>query len=119
MRSPLSRRANADIAVVPAPGRLAEGVVVEGIVFVRLFGINLLRVKADVVLVPADVRRIDDGDRARAPQLPRVGPADADGHRREAHSVSLSTHKGQSTLKKAQQLLRDTDALLQHARRTP
>ena len=116
MRSPLSGRARADVIAVPAPGRLAEGVVVEGSVFAWLFGVKLLRVTADVVLVPAHVRPVDDIDLEPARRVATVSPAG--GTDPVERSLLPSTGNGSPTLRAAQQLLRDTDALLGHARRT-
>lgn len=116
MRSPLSGRARADVIVVPASGRLAEGVVVEGSVFAWLFGVKLLRVTADVVLVPADVRPVDDIDLEAAR---RVAPVSFAGGADPAERPLLaSAGNGRPTLREAQSLLRDTDALLGRARRT-
>jgi len=47
------------LAVASAGGRLSEGVVVRGDLDARLFGVRLLHVRADVVLVPAKLRRAE------------------------------------------------------------
>lgn len=110
MRSPLSGRARAEVVAVPAPGHhLGEGVVVEGRVLAWLFGINLLRVRADVVLVPADVRPVDRFDVVPTGRSAARDPAAATGTR----AVRPSTDGG-DRLRDARMLLRETDALLEH-----
>ena len=114
MRSPLSGRARAEVVAVPAPGRhLGEGVVVEGRVLAWLFGINLLRVTADVVLMPAAVRPADDIDLERPRRL-----ADSPTRRTPTRALPPPTGDGRPRLQDALQLLRDTDALLERASRS-
>lgn len=56
------------LAATPDPdGRLAEGVRVEGRVLARLLGVRLLRLDAEVVLVPA---RLDEPLRPASPPRP-------------------------------------------------
>lgn len=108
MRSPLSGRAQADVVAVPAPGhRLGEGVVVEGRVLAWLFGINLLRVRANVVLVPADVRPVDRLNVVPIGTSAAGDPAAVTGTRAEPASTD-----GGDRLRDARRFLRETDALL-------
>lgn len=87
---------------------------VEGRVLAWLFGINLLRVTADVVLVPAPVQPVDGIDQERTRLLAGSGPARGTATR----ALSPSTGDGRPTLRDAMQLLRDTDALLERAGRS-
>jgi len=115
VRSPRNGRARAEVVALPAPGHLSEGVVVEGLVLARVFGINLLRVTADVVLMPAAVRPAHGIDLERTRRLARISVA---GRRNPARALSPPTDDGRPRLHDALQLLRDTDALLEDAGRS-
>lgn len=116
MRSPLSGRARTDVVAVPASGRLAEGAVVEGRVLVRLLGFKLLRVTAEVMLVPANLTASEQRARRRTPHVADRRRADSSDTGPPA--LSASARGGRPTLEAAQRLLRDTDALLNGARRS-
>lgn len=86
---------------------------VKGTVVARLFGVHLLRVTADVVLVPADVRQVDVGVVAA-----RRG-AVAHPTSLEAAGVRRSTDGSRPTLRDARRLVLDADELLERADATP
>lgn len=113
MRSPLRGHARAEVVALPAPGHLSEGVVVEGLVLARLFGVNLLRVRADVVLMPAAVQQVDGIELERTRRLSRNSPA----REKMTRALSRSSSDGRPRLRDALQLLQDTDALLERAQR--
>ena len=83
--------------VTDRDARLADGVVVAADVRARLFGVRLLRLTAEVVMVPASVRS----------STVWAEPDHVSGNGRHAPVVRLAD---------AQQLLRDSDTLLSRAR---
>lgn len=85
---------------------------VEGTIFAWLFGFNLLRVQANIVLAPANMRTVDATDPEPRSRTRRGGSADGSTVG-AGRFVSTSTRNGRPTLKDAQRLLRDTDAALQ------
>ena len=102
------------LAVASAGGRLSEGVVVRGDLDARLFGVRLLRVQADVVLVPAKLRRAEaietvaSGQPLAVPERSSV-PAHEGSTRR-----SGSNHR--ASLQDADRLLAQANASLRRAR---
>lgn len=77
-----------------------------------LFGINLLRLRADVVLVPADVRRADDSGvvRTGVRVVSRDGATRAERSGREGVRAAWN---GQATLGDARRLLGEADQSLE------
>ena len=102
------------VAVPAVPGgRLSDGVVVKGHIVARLFGMKLLRVEADVVLLPAGVRpatALDIGPRDR-PRRDRDG---GDGDRRPRRLPAAGRRGGR--LRDAHRLLAETDEVLRRSR---
>lgn len=102
------------LAVASAGGRLSEGVVVRGDLGARLFGVRLLQVQADVVLVPAKLRRAEaiqtvaSGQPLAVPERSSV-PADEGPPQRSASNRRAS-------LQDADRLLAQADASLRRAR---
>lgn len=108
----------ADLVVVPqVNGRLADGTFVEGNVRAWLFGMRLLRVRADLVLLPVELRQADQARVVRSRQAAAGGHLDsttASG----GEPIAWPERNGQVTLGDAYRLLRETDGSLQRARGT-
>lgn len=103
-----------DVLVVSDADRhLSQGVVVKGDVSAWLLGIKLLRLEADIALVPAHVARGQDA----APVRPHAitdgseSPAGTPGDR----PIELRRGRQSLTLRDARQLLREADASLQQS----
>lgn len=108
----------ADLLAVPqVDGRLADGALVEGNVRAWLFGIRLLRVRADLVLLPAELRQAEQA------RVVRSNRSAAGGELNRTAGLAgglppTSARNGQATLGDAHRLLRETDGSLQRARGT-
>lgn len=108
----------ADLLAVPqVHGHLADGALVEGSVRAWLFGIRLLRVRADLVLLPAELRQADQARVVRSRQAAAGGELNRTAGL-PGGPPATPERDGQATLGDAHRLLRETDGSLQRARGT-
>ncbi len=107
------------ITVPDSNGSLSEGVVVEANVWARVLGLKVLRVRADILLVPARLKPPDARSRSTSPVVPRpeqTSALNASGRAAGRASSVRALNDGAGALAEAIRLIDESEHTLDRVR---